>query len=250
MNQSFDKEHHIVQELLGAYLLGAAEAREAELCATHLATCNTCQECKQMLEVSSHRLAGDLPSRRPSDQLKQRLMNQVRAEAELFEAARSSNTTNTDEIASSSEKTSSSLLDRTRETLSRPLPLMAGFAVVMLLLIGGSQLITTSKPGAPERQAIAAVGTGDIRATVTFQGDQATLTASKLPALGPGRVYQVWLQQAGGVLRPTDTLFTERKGSATVTLPSFGSSNKVLITSEPKGGSTKPSRSPILGIEV
>lgn len=251
MNQSLDREHHIVQELLGAYLLGATEQREAALCASHLTTCSVCQESVGMLEVSSRRLAGDLPPRTPSPELKNRLMREVCAEAALFAAAKISDTEDLDtKEAPAPTVIEPSRWSRISGSFSRPLPALAGLAVTLLILLGGVQLIGSTDQGVPERPAISARGAGAIEAKMTFQGEQATLAASKLPPLESGRIYQVWLQQEGGVLRPTDVLFAERGGSATVLLPDLGASSTILITSEPQGGSTRPSRSPILRVGV
>jgi hypothetical protein len=181
-------------------------------------------------------------------------MREVHAEAALFDEARVNSTAAAGKADADAKTTTSSLWLRARRIFSQPHPALSGLAVALLLVIGGMQLFggtppaTTPQP--PPAEVISAVGKPSIQAKLILRGDQGTLVARNLPPLRRGRVYQVWLQQKGGVLRPTDTLFTVRRGSATVTLPDLGASSKVLITSEPEGGSTQPSRSPILGFNV
>jgi hypothetical protein len=60
----------------------------------------------------------------------------------------------------------------------------------------------------------------------------------------------VWLLAGGAPPRATDVLFTvTRRGTATVAVPaSLRNVRQLLVTSEPRGGSVRPSRRPALAV--
>ena len=68
-----------------------------------------------------------------------------------------------------------------------------------------------------------------------------------MPEPARGRVYQVWLQRAGHAPEPTAALFTPRRdGSATANVGDVAGVDKVMVSSEPLGGSPAPTTAPIL----
>jgi hypothetical protein len=57
----------------------------------------------------------------------------------------------------------------------------------------------------------------------------------------------VWLQRAGRAPEPTAALFTPRRdGSATANVGDVQGIDKVMVSSEPRGGSPAPTTAPIL----
>ena len=68
-----------------------------------------------------------------------------------------------------------------------------------------------------------------------------------MPQAAPQRVYEVWVKRAGPP-RATDALFTvSRAGDATVAVPGgVAGVRTVLVTSEPRGGSSAPTSSPVI----
>jgi hypothetical protein len=68
-----------------------------------------------------------------------------------------------------------------------------------------------------------------------------------MPQTPRGRVYELWLKRAGAP-EATDALFTvSSRGDATVGVPGSVSGVKlVMVTSEPLGGSSRPSGSPVV----
>ncbi|MCW3029646.1 MAG: hypothetical protein JWN81_2857, partial [Solirubrobacterales bacterium] len=76
---------------------------------------------------------------------------------------------------------------------------------------------------------------------------QAQLTISGLPQPPRDRVYEVWLKRSGEP-QPTDALFTvSSNGDATVGVPGVGKGvREVMVTSEPLGGSLRPTRAPVI----
>ena len=74
------------------------------------------------------------------------------------------------------------------------------------------------------------------------------LIVAALPPPQAGRIYEVWLQHGNAAPSPTATLFSVTStGSADVGLPeSLHGVNRVLVTSEPAGGSRAPTRAPVI----
>jgi hypothetical protein len=73
---------------------------------------------------------------------------------------------------------------------------------------------------------------------------------SRMPQPPDGRVYQVWLHRgrAGTPPRPTDAFFSvSRHGDASVDVPGdLRGVDAVLVTDEPLGGSSLPTRAPVI----
>jgi hypothetical protein len=82
--------------------------------------------------------------------------------------------------------------------------------------------------------------------TIVRHGDSATLTVRHLPALRPRHVYEVWLKR-GARLEPSSLFVLQRDGTATVRVPrDVGGADAMLVSSEPEGGSERPTSAPLL----
>jgi hypothetical protein len=92
-------------------------------------------------------------------------------------------------------------------------------------------------------QVLAPTGT----ATIHLSEGHAQLDVADMPQTTPNRVYEVWLKR-NGAPQPTDALFTvSSSGDATVGVPgSVNGVSEILVTSEPRGGSRVPTRSPVI----
>jgi hypothetical protein len=84
-------------------------------------------------------------------------------------------------------------------------------------------------------------------ASVKLSGGHAVLNITGLPQTPAQRVYEVWIKRSGEP-QPTDALFTvTSRGDATVGVPGSISGVKlIMVTSEPLGGSLKPTSSPVI----
>jgi hypothetical protein len=89
----------------------------------------------------------------------------------------------------------------------------------------------------------AAVGAARVRVT----DGRAELIVQRLPQLPDGRIYEVWLEH-GGAPQPTKALFgVTRTGQADVVVPGYSRTvSAVLVTSEPAGGSPRPTTDPVV----
>jgi anti-sigma-K factor RskA len=80
----------------------------------------------------------------------------------------------------------------------------------------------------------------------------ALLTLSDLPALEPGKVYQVWLiADADSAPQPNVTFMPTNQGFANVAVAgSVGDYGILAVTIEPNGGSTAPTSDPLITSEL
>jgi Anti-sigma-K factor rskA len=130
-----------------------------------------------------------------------------------------------------------------------PTPAVAALACATLLvgLGAGALLFGSSSGGHTVRFEKGGALTANASAELDVSGNRAVLVARGLPAPGNGRVYQVWLQRDGQAPEPTAALFTPRRdGSATASVPDVKGVDKVMVSSEPAGGSPAPTTAPIL----
>ena len=80
--------------------------------------------------------------------------------------------------------------------------------------------------------------------------DGAILRVQGMPALGPGRVYQAWVQRNGSIV-PQPTFEVGDDGGGAVAVPdNLSDAQAVLITRELRGGARAPSEEPILSVPL
>jgi anti-sigma-K factor RskA len=127
-----------------------------------------------------------------------------------------------------------------------PLPAALAACVVLALGVAGGVLLSA---GDGFREVDAQVALGGASGTLRIEDDgDARLTLRDMPAPPDGRVYQVWLLGEGGSPSPTDALFVPgRDGAASVDVPGdVAGARQVLVTAEPRGGSDRPTRPPVV----
>jgi anti-sigma factor RsiW len=231
-------------DTVAAYLLGALPQDEAARFETHLDSCPQCREDLATLQPVVDALPAAAPPVQPPLELRGRLMDTVRSEAELLQAA-----------GPSADKPAP--LPKTRPPLSERLfgrrPLLAGAMALVLALAAGYGL-----RAAVENGGNAPVGvTRTVRAQVTFphasarvvvRHGVATLVVTGLPAPPSGKIYQVWLLRPGVTApAPTNALFgVDHHGAGHTSVPSISGVKAVLVTAEPDGGSPAPTENPVI----
>ena len=230
-----NREHERWREELPAYLLGALGPDEAEACARHIESCDSCRAEARWLTPAVDRIPQDGPRVAPAPELRERIMAEVRAEA----------SSETSDLAG--PKPRRSLLDRFRGLGVRPL---AGMAVVLLVCAaaagywigsGGSGGGTTTYV---EGEAPA------VTATVVREGDAATLSLANVDPLPERRVLQAWVQR-GDEIEPVPALFSpDRSGNARTTIENIDGADAVMVTTEPAGGSDAPTEQPFVIVDV
>ena len=126
-----------------------------------------------------------------------------------------------------------------------PLPAAVAACVVLALGVAGGVLLSA---GDDFREVDAQVALNGASGTLRIEDDgDARLTLRDMPAPPDGRVYQVWLLDEGEPA-PTDALFVPgRDGTARVDVPGdVAGARQVLVTAEPRGGSDRPTRPPVV----
>lgn len=239
-------EHH---DTVAAYLLGALSGGERREFEAHLAGCAPCREDVAELRLVSDALLVAAQPAQPPAELRERLMETVRAEAEVLSAA--------GPMADAPKPA------RRRRRLAlgiqRPLALAGAAAAVVGVALGFGLGSATNGGGTHTvvqvRTVQAAVsGPAAPRGTATIveRGGVATLQVRGLPLPPAGKVYEVWLVRRGAAApAPTDALFSvSHGGSGRVALPSVQDVTTVLVTAEPDGGSRAPTSRPFISASL
>jgi anti-sigma-K factor RskA len=228
-------DHDALRDAAGAWVLGALSEEEAYGFQAHLEVCASCRDEVGRLRVAADALPLAVPHAAPPPELKTRLMAIVEAEAEASAAAPKPRRT--------------PFWERARGLMVRPA--FAAAAAALLLVVGGvtgfavrggddalSRVIPMTADGAKARGA---------QARIVQTGQGVEVRVSDMPAPPPGRVYQVWLQRDGDAPTPDAVFTVDRDGRGSVAvLGKTSGSDAVLVTDEPLGGSTVPSRQPVL----
>lgn len=115
----------------------------------------------------------------------------------------------------------------------------AGAVLVVVLALGNRDSPRRHEPAAPVA-----------RASLRRIGTRAELVISDMPQPPIGEVYELWLDRAGRAPEAADALFTvTSSGSAAVEVPGgLRGVGDVIVTTEPLGGSTRPTSLPVLRV--
>lgn len=229
--------HDAFADERGAWVLGALLEQEAARFSDHLKSCTACQEEVATLQRAADDLveaAGPAPV---PPELKGRIMEIVRGEAELLRAASAPATPETDAMS-------------TRRT---PLAVAAAVLAALAFAAGGFALGagsgddrsgSTVQVAPVERLLVSGSGA---RATVRRTREGALLMLDDLGPPQPGRVYQAWLRVPGRPLASTNRLFSVSDGGqAIVALPSLAGIEEIVVTAERPTGADSPTLPPVL----
>ena len=226
-----------IHALSGAYAVDALDPAERAEFERHLATCDACRA-----EVDSLREAAGMIAETvavpPPPALRDRVLADIATVRPL-----------------------APVTARRRRTTRRRLPaLLAAAAAVVLVAVGGLVWHPWSHPGSGQEQVTLAdriVHAPDAQRVRTRLKDGTVVTAYRSAALdraaitaqgmGPpphGRIYELWLQDAAGAMRPAG-LMSSAPTSAVVLDGAAAHARGVGITVEPPGGSPTPTTAPI-----
>lgn len=233
-------DHDRWSDAAGSYLLGALPEDEREPYEAHLAACAECREEIDELAPAVHALPASVQPMAPPPALKSRIMADVQREAALLAAA-------------GPEADRVSEPRRRRRRWSLPQLRLAPVATAAVLLLAGIGIgVAATQLDEEGRTVVATVDAPDAGAELELSGETATLVARNLPAPPSGRVYQVWLKRPGEAAEPTSVLFTpDSEGTAMASVPGpLEGVEKVMVTSEPAGGSMTPTEQPIVVAEL
>lgn len=210
-----------------AFALGALEVAEAEAFERHLEDCAVCRE----EVVALRRVVQALPMAAPQHPAPRRLRGRVlRAIAE-------------------EPKPATSTLPRRQTALNpsriwRGLVAAGAFAAIALAIIAGLD----SASGGEVRVIRARVAGIAGSASVRLQGGRGELVVRHLSPPPSGDIYELWLKRPRSAPTPTSILFSVTSaGAGEVGLPPrLRGVTQIMVTPEPKGGSTSPTHSPVI----
>jgi anti-sigma-K factor RskA len=222
-----------VDELSGAYALGALPPNEQAEVEDHLASCSRHPEMAS-LRLTAGALAVTAPEMEPAAALKTRLMDAIRAEAAPAAG-----------LAPATEP-SPGMLDRIFGLLRSPLPgygLAAALAVVIAVVVfsggGGDETIVRELQGP------------GVSGQVVYVPDQqvAVVQVEGLAPAEAGQVYQVWAISEG---TPASIGFLDvgPEGATAAMRVQLRDGQVIAVTLEPTGGSPQPTTDPLFSAEI
>jgi anti-sigma-K factor RskA/putative zinc finger protein len=231
-------DHERWADAVGSYLLGALPPEEREGFAAHLEVCPVCRRDADELAIAADALPISVPPIAPPPALKDRIMTVVESEAELLAAA--------GEGADAPRRAPA----RTRRRFLGGWLLRPGVAVACaaVLLVAGGVVGALLAGGESTRTVTASTTAPGAQVRLEVRDDASMLVVRNLREPPPGRMFQVWIKRPGRDPEPTSVLWSPRNnGSAEVAVPgSLDGVEAVLVTDEPRGGSEKPTRQPVI----
>jgi anti-sigma-K factor RskA len=242
---AYGSRHEEWADSIGAYLLEALPDAERHGFESHLEECAACRESVSDLRVASDALPASVEQLGPSPELKGRIMAIVHAEAELLAAAGPRADLPPEPARPARRSWLGGLSLR---------PGLALAAVLVLLVTGGVVGAVLSRD---EGRTITATVERSLAENATAKlivhDTDSKLEVASMPSPPDGRVYQVWLKRKGiAAPEPTSALFVPRAdGSGAVSVPgSLEGVEAVLVTDEPEGGSSAPTREPVIAAKT
>jgi anti-sigma-K factor RskA len=241
--------------LTGVYALDAIGAAERERFEHHLARCPACDNEVRGLQETATRFAVAVAAG-PPPQLKERVLTAAARTRQLPPVQPSH--------ARPPQHGAGWIWEPWVRRLALPLAAACLVAVVVLsvfLAMSRSQLGTART----EQQQVAAVLNAPGARLVSVRtsvGGQATVvvasrlhefvfTSSGMPGLPSSKVYQLWVMKPDGSATSAGLLAAARNGSTAPVLASgLAHGDKVGLTVEPAGGTTKPTTTPIAIISL
>ena len=234
-----ERDHERWREELPAYLLGALGPGEAAELERHVEGCDECRAELRWLTPAVGVLPDSVERVRPSQQLRDRVMAEVRADAREARRGRESRRGRT-----------------ARRGLSigglglRP---AAGLAAVLLVAVAIA-VYAIAAGGSGEGPGMTTVAAGhapSVTAKVVSEGDDvATLHLANVHQLPGNEVLEAWVRRRGRIV-PVRALFVpDREGRASTRLPDMHGVDAVTVTAEPRGGSDAPTSAPMVTVPM
>lgn len=218
-------DHSRWQDDLAAYLLGSLEPAEAEELERHLEGCEECRERQSWLGPAIQLLPESVERLQPDPGLRERVLAEVRADAGARAASRKPR-----------ER-------RLRGILLRP---AIGLAAVALLAAGvggyalrGGEETTTTPP-------VRGMG---VTAKLERTGDSGTLLLTTTERLPTGEIYQAWVNN-GDRIEPSSLFDAHADGTASAAIEGLEGADAVMVTIEPRGGSTEPTSAALVSVPL
>ncbi|WP_217915454.1 anti-sigma factor [Miltoncostaea marina] len=233
------REHDAVRDLIAPVVLGAAGAGETARVEAHAATCAVCQEELAALRAGAGALAVAVPQHDPPPRLKASIMATVRAEAAPEPAGAA---------AAAPRRSLRSWLPGGGGLR----PVVAGLAAVAALLLGWNVALQVGDDdgGGGAVTTLEVAGTSSAPAIggrlVWVPGeDAAVVELGRLPALGAGEAFQLWVLRAGEPPRSAGLFEPTGPGAARAAASGLAGADGLAVTAQPRASRSVP-EGPIL----
>ncbi|MGP3771240.1 anti-sigma factor [Streptomyces sp. SDT5-1] len=227
--------------LAAPYALDALDQRERARFERHLARCDACADEVRALTESSLRLACSAAVAPPAA-LRERVLTAVRLTAQAPAA-----------VADAPPRARGLLIPVGVATGAAALTVAALFAVQLertadrLDAQRAEARAVARVLAAPDARAVRADGLG---AVASDELRSAVITVTGLGAAPPGRVHQLWLMTPSAPPRSLGLLPDEGPDTPTVASGLTASGSSLAVTTEPAGGSQRPSGAPLVQLAL
>lgn len=227
--------HDEIRELIASVALGAATPEESDLVEVHVAGCGECRAELDDMRAAVSGLAVDVPQLDPPSAVKASVMDVVRREAAAMRPA-------------------PARPPGPRERLSALLPgraglwpaLAAGLAAAVLGIAVGGGVFS----GADVRTVAGVCTTAGVSCSAEVRGDQAILRVSGLPALPPGRGYEVWLIREGSAPVSAGFMGSDASGRLLAVTEGLDGVQALAVTPEARENTAAPTSTPIVTVPL
>jgi len=222
--------HERRSDEIAAFLLGALEPGEAAELERHLAGCEECRTELEWLRPAVQLLPESVERVEAPPQLRGRLMEQVRSEAESAPAP-----------------------ERARRWSigSWSLRPVAGLAALVLVVAAiAAYAIGSGDSGGGSTTTVVKGHSPGVVAEVVRDGSSGTLHLTNLHQLPSDKVLQAWVERDGRVVSAKTLFVPNQDGTASATIDDMEGVKTVMVTAEPRGGSVQPTSAPIVSVSI
>jgi anti-sigma-K factor RskA len=241
-----ETDHERWSEDVAAYMLGALEPAEAAELERHAEGCERCQAEIRWLTPALDALPEGIERLQPPRELRERVMSEVRIDAEPADAGE-------DRAAATGRFGRASAWLRALGSGPMGLRPLTGIAVALLVVVAVAGFAIGGGIGGEDGQETSTLSAGHppgVTAKMIDEGDGGTLHLANVRRLPNDKVLEAWVQRDGEV-EPVEALFVpDRKGQASTELPNMDGVEVVMVTAEPSGGSSSPTGQPLVTIPI
>jgi Anti-sigma-K factor rskA len=239
-------DHDSRLEEVAAFAIGALDADRIGDLKEHLKGCKRCQEELRWLAPAVRALPEAAEPQTPPPGLKQRLMEEVRADAAV--AAKRVREEERRERAASGGGFGEWLRGLRLGGLTwKPL---AGLAAVVLIIVAVTGYTVGTGGGGSGIHTTEAEQPNGIVAKVVTEGNRAEVRLANVKQLPEGKVLEAWVQR-GNAVEPVPALFApDHAGNASTTIENMKNVSLVMVTREPAGGTKVPTTEPIVEVPL
>jgi anti-sigma-K factor RskA len=220
---------------LAAYALGALEPGQSAELERHLAACEECRTELEWLRPAVQLLPESVERVEPSPELRSRLIEQVRSEAER---------------APSVPGSRSWFGRRSRGSGMALRPLAGTVAIAVIVAVLAGYAISGGTGGDGGATTVVVGHSPGVTAKVVRQGETGTLHLANVRQLPRDKVLQAWVQRGNRVVSAKALFVPNPDGTASATIDNMSGVNTVMVTAEPRGGSTQPTSAPIVSVAI